>query len=151
MVDKALGVVWLHYLCARVGEQGSFESDLVYPCTPEASFFLIKTTILQTPGVGRKLSHMQNSPLSMCSLGMGDEECLLFKEYFKIFYNCSLTMHSNRGFFTCLNMVFLCWAMLVFHSLSSSPDTFLLTNFILTSCLILPYIYIFCLDVLKMH
>lgn len=39
MVDRALGVVWLHYLRGKVGEQGSLESNLVYPCTPEASFF----------------------------------------------------------------------------------------------------------------
>lgn len=66
----------------------------MYPCTPEASFFSIKTTILQILGVGRKLSHMENSPFSMCSFGMRDEDCLLFKEYFKLFYNCSLTMDS---------------------------------------------------------
>jgi len=161
VAGRALGVVWRHYLHASVGEQGSSESTLVchriiewsglegtlkiiwfQPCAPEASLFLIKTTVLQTLQGGRKLPRVENSPFSICSLGMGDKDCLHFKEYFKIFYNYSLTMHSDSGFFTCLNMVFLCWAGLAFSSLSSPLDIFLLTNLILTSCLTIPYKYV---------
>lgn len=85
MVHRALGVVWLHYLHARVGEQGSFESHLVYACTTEASIFLIKATILQTLGVGRKLPHTENCPFSVVLLEWEMKTAFFLKSILRYF------------------------------------------------------------------
>lgn len=53
VVGRALRAVWLHYSHAGVGEQGlSVELGCLYSV---ASFFLTKTAILQTLGVGTNL------------------------------------------------------------------------------------------------
>lgn len=46
MTDRALRGVCLRYLHEWVGEQGSREPNLAYPCTPRASVLLMKTAII---------------------------------------------------------------------------------------------------------